>query len=404
MGKLQKRLVVLLANITKNCKASKRQLVMSCISLFLTTAILVSTVFCWFCLQEANTVGTMNIDAGNGLRLNYNNNNINVVEITQNMSFMPVSSVNGQNLYFPSDGSFFTDKNNIEAKTKEITYRAATAGDKNFYFLQFDFALTSYTDGTEVFIDYNKDDNKSTHIYYHGTSTPVPAMRVAFLYDNGKNTVVLNPTGKERSVKAVDLVNFGTGECLKTTSQISKPFSYYTATNGHSLFTLSAGETQTMSVVIWLEGTDEECIMNEEIKQKTLDINIKFTTTWNNMDVIKFEDASNGRWISNLLKKDAQLQLVYTDAQNNKTTYDMTGSGEEFSCKLPKNIDNGISFRLTAGDTVYEWDTEPDGTPSTYRGQNVTYSAKGTKDDPRGYWKTSDSDNDIDVDVPDEEW
>ncbi len=397
MGKLQKRLVVLLANITKNCKASKRQLIMSCISLFLTTAILVSTVFCWFCLQEANTVGTMNIDAGNGLRLNYNNNNSNVVEITQNMSFMPVSSVNGQNLYFPSDGSFFTENNNIEAKTKEITYRAATAGDKNFYFLQFDFALTSYTDGTEVFID-----DKDTYIRYHGKTETVPAMRVGFLYDNGKNTVVMNPTGKERSVKAVDLVNFGTGECLKTTSQVSRPFSYYTATNAHSLFTLAAGETQTMSVVIWLEGTDEECV--NKIIPEALDINIKFTTTWNNMDEIKFNDVSNDHWISNLLKSNAQLQLVYTDAQNNKTTYDMTGSGEEFTCKLPKNIDNGISFRLTAGNTFYEWDTEPDGTPSTYRGQNVIYFAKGTKEDPRGYWKTTDNDNDIGVDVPDEEW
>ncbi len=396
MGKLQKKLVVLVANITKNCKSGKRQLITSCISLFLTTAVLISAVFCWFCLQEANTVGTMKIDAGNGLRLNYNNNNSNIVEINQNMSFMPASSVNGQNLYFPSDGSFFT-ADNIEAKTEEITYRAATAGDENFYFLQFDFALTSYTDGTEVFID--ADD---TYIRFNGTNTTVPAMRVGFLYDNGKNTVVMNPTGKERSVKAVDLVNFGTGECAKTTSQVSKPFSYYTAANGHSLFTLAAGETQTMSVVIWLEGTDEECV-NEIIGEK-LDINIKFTTTWNNMDVIKFKDVSTDSWISKLLKDNAQLQLVYTDAQNNETTYDMTGSGEEFTCKLPKTIDNGISFKLTAGDTVYIWDTEPDGTSSKYRGQNVEYYAKGTKAEPRGYWKTSDSDSDIEIDVPEDEW
>ncbi|MGN0489634.1 MAG: hypothetical protein ACI4HO_10265 [Ruminococcus sp.] len=396
MDKFYKRLVSLLGRVTKNVKPGKGQLIMSCISLFLTTAILISTVFSWFCLQDANTIGTMNVDAGNGLRLNYNNNNSNVVEITQNMSFLPVSSVKGQNLYFPSDGSFFT-KDTLEEKTKEITYRAATAEDKNFYFLQFDFALTSYTDGTEVFID-----DEDTYVRYHDTQVAIPAMRVAFLYDNGKNSVVMNPTKKERSAKAVDLVNFGTGECLKTTTQVSRPFSYYTASNGQSLFTLGEGETQTMSVVIWLEGTDKDCV--NEIIGKYLDINIKFTTTWNNMDEIKFKDVSSTKWISDKLKSNATLQLVYTDATNAETTYDMVGSGEEFTCKLPKTIDSGITFRLTTESDVYEWTTEPDGTPSTYRGKNVTYYAKGTADDPRGYWKTSDTDSDIEVDVPDEEW
>ena len=298
MDKLQKKLVAFFTEVTKNVKTGKRQLIMSCISLFLTTAILISAVFCWFSLQEANTVGTMNVDAGNGLRLNYNNNNSNVVEITQDMSFRPVSSVKGQNLYFPSDGSFFT-KDTLEEKTEEITYRAATAGDKNFSFLQFDFALTSFTDGTEVFIDEN-----DTYIREHGNQpdnpVAIPAMRVAFLYDNGKNSVVMNPTKKERSVKAVDLVNFGTGECLKTTTQVSRPFSYYTASNGQSLFTLKEGETQTMSVVIWLEGTDKDCV--NDIIGKQLDINIKFTTTWNNMDEITFKDVSGNKWISKLLK------------------------------------------------------------------------------------------------------
>ncbi len=402
MGNLQMKLVVSIANLTKNCKSSKKQVVMSCVSLFLATIILISSAYCWLFLQEAKTLGTFSVDAGNGLRLNYNNNNSNVVQITDNMKFLPVSSVNGQNLYFPSDGSFYT-KSSLQERTEEVKYRSATAGDKNIYFLQFDFALTSYTDGTEVFIDetdtYIKTKDKTKN---SNPGVPLKAMRVAFLYDNGKNTVVMNPTGKERSVKAVDLVNFGTGECLKTSTQISKPFSYYTSTNAQSLFTLAAGETQTMSVVVWLEGTDKDCV--NDIIVNNLDINIKFTTTWNNMDEIKFKDVSSDKWISKLLKSGSQLQLVYKDAQNIETTYDMVGSGEEFTCKLPKTIDNGLYFKLTVGETVYKWDTEPDGTPSTYRGKNVTYYAKGTKADPRGYWKTSDSDNDIDVDVPDEEW
>jgi hypothetical protein len=269
--------------------------------------------------------------------------------------------------------------------------------------LQFDFSLTSFSDNTDVFID---ADN--TYIRYHGTTTDVPAMRVAFIYDNGKETNVMNPTGKSRTVQAVDVVNFGTGECKQTATQISQPFSYYTATQGNQLFTLDNGETQNMSVVIWLEGTDSACV--NSIIAKSLDINIKFSTTWDNMDEITFSDVSTDSWISDLLQGNGQLQLVYKDATNVETTYDMvqsTASDTKFTCKIPKTIDSGISFKLTTSDgKEYVWDTEPNGTSSTYRGQNVTYSAKGTTDAPVGYWKSSDTDNEIPVDTlpVDEEW
>lgn len=404
MGIIEQKIVVSIANLTKNCKSSKKQVVMSCVSFLLATMVLFSSVYCWLFLQQAKTLGTFSINAGNGLRLNYNNNNSSVVQITDNMNFLPVSSINGENLYFPSDGSFFT-KSTIKEKTKEITYRSATAGDKNIFFLQFDFALTSYTEGTEVYID-----DTDTYIKVKQSSAPLSAMRVAFLYDNGKNTVVMNPTTKERTTDAVDLVNFGTGECLETKKQISRPFSYYTAANGQSLFTLSEGETQTMSVVVWLEGTDKDCV--NKIIGSELDINIKFTTTANSTDEITFKDVSGTEWISKLLKDGARLQLVYTDDLNNPTTYEMNGSGSEYTCKIPKNVDRGITFVLTpAKGTPYTWEKEPDlepeaggGGPSTYRGKNVTYYAKGTTTDPRGYWKTSDTDNEIDTDTPVDEW
>lgn len=415
MGNLQMKLVVSIANLTKNCKSSKKQVVVSCISLILATMILISSVYCWFFLQQAKTLGTFSIDASNGLRLNYNNNNSSVVQIKKNMNFLPVSSVNGQNLYFPSDGSFFK-KDTLEKKTKEITYRSATAGDKNIYFLQFDFVLTSFSDNTEVYID-----DTDTYVRNKTTLAPINAMRVAFLYDNGKHSVVMNPTKKENKTKAVDVVNFGTGKCISTAEQVSQPFSYYTAANNQSLFTLKEGEKQTMSVVVWLEGTDENC--KNSIIGSNIDINIKFTTTANNTDVITFKDVSDG-WISNLMKEDGStLQLVYKEPLGTPQYVKMTGSGTEFTCKIQKTIDRDITFVLTTADgKPYTWQQEPDlttasgtkleGGPSTYRGKNVIYYAKGTKEDPekdipadpRGYWKTTDGDNDIETDVPKEEW
>ena len=403
MGIINEKLVVFLAKATKNCKANKKQLIMSSVSLFMAVIILVATTFCWFCLQEAETTGTLNVDAGNGLRLNYNQDNSSVVEIKENMAFKPLSSVFGQNLYFPSDGGFFT-KSSINEKTEEITYRSATAGDKNVFFLQYDFSLTAFADDTDVFMDPDE-----THIYYHKTNTSVDAMRVAFIYDNGKGSVVMNPTQNNKTVDAVEVANYGTGECISTAPQVSHPFKYYTAGQGHELFKMQAGENQKISVVIWLEGTDPEC--TNEIIGKYLDINIKFTTTWNDMDEIRFVDVSDG-WISNKINNNSQLQLVYTDAVGNIKTYDLTKPGdnnkEYYVCKIPKSIDSGLTFKLTHNNKVYIWDTEPDNvTSSKYRAKNTIYYATGTEENPRGYWKYSgdEGDNNVPVDTfPDFDW
>ena len=105
MDIINEKLIVFLANATKNCKANKKQLILSSVSLFMAVIILVATTFCWFCLQEADTTGTFNVDAGNGLRLNYNNDYSSVVEIKEKMAFKPLSSVFGQNLYFPDNNA-----------------------------------------------------------------------------------------------------------------------------------------------------------------------------------------------------------------------------------------------------------------------------------------------------------
>ncbi|MGN1137990.1 MAG: hypothetical protein ACI4RM_00955 [Ruminococcus sp.] len=398
MGIMNKKLIPFLAEATKNCKANKKQLIMSVVSLFMAVVILVATTFCWFCLQEAETTGTLNVDAGNGLRLNYNNDNSSKVEITENMVFKPVSSVMGQNLYFPSDGGFFTESNIID-KTKEITYRSATAGDKNVFFLQYDFSLTAFADDTEVFMDPDE-----THIYYRGKSTAVDAMRVAFIYDNGKGSVIMNPTQSNRTVEAVEVANYGTGECISTSPQVSQPFKYYTAGQGHELFKMQAGENQKISVVIWLEGTDPEC--KNKIIGNDLDINIKFTTTWNDMDEIRFVDVSTDKWINTMINDNSQLQLVYTDAVGNEKLYDLTKAVDNnntyYVCKIPKSIDSGLTFRLTHNGTRYTWDTEPDNvTSSQYRAKNTTYYATGTEAAPRGYWKYSgdEGDNNVPVDT-----
>lgn len=392
MGNLRKKLAGSLANITKNHRTSKQQLIVSCISLFLATAILTSTVYCWFALAQAQTYGTFNLNAGKGLRMNYNNDDSSVVNITQDMEFLPASSVNGQNIYFPSDGNFTN-------KTTDMTYRAANAGDKNYYFLQYDFSLTAFTKDTKVYID--SDD---TYIKLKSNGTAVSAMRVAFIYDNGKNSNVMNPSGETRTTQAVDKVNFGNGNVLTggTTEQTAYSFDYYTAASGNELFTLGENETQNMSVVIWLEGTDSNCPLDgkTDIKGKDLDIQIKFTTTANDQEEVYFNDNSSGKWITETLSGNAKLELVYKNDDGEEETVTMvaTSTDGKYSCKLSKNINQYVYFRITDGSTVYEWKKEEDGSSSTYRGQNINYYAGGKKSAPTGYWKVTDKKDEVKVD------
>lgn len=424
MGKHKTKIIAAIASAAKNYRTSRQQLITSCISLFLTTVILVSSVFCWFAMQSGKAVGDFQVKVPNGLRLSYQSNDSNQVIMEDDMTFIPASSVGGQNLFFPSDGSFPEEvEDGFVTRTKSQIYRRVSAGDVGHSFLQFDFKLTSYNDSTEVFIDTDK-----TFIRDHRTKEPVAAMRIAFVYDNGqKETVVMNPTEATTDVQAVESINFGTGDFRKSALQRSRPFSYYTASAGHSLFTMSGGEQQTLSVVVWLEGTDPQCTV-DKIAAKELDMQIQFTTSWDAVDIVEFTDDTTDKWIMEEMKNGAKLELVYKcladeldDEGNLKEgglqkgdvmRYLMSSSDNNaYSCKIPKNYYNEVRFVLTTkSGTVYTFDKEPDvvrngfiikpGDSTINRGSNTSYIAKGSRVDPRGYWETDDLDNDIGQEIP----
>lgn len=394
MDSFKKKFTQRMAGLIKNHKTTKKQLIMSCVSLVIASAILATTVFCWLTLSQATATSNMKLNADNGLRLNYDgNSDSNIVQITEDATLYPASSVDGQNLYFPSDGTF-TDAKDTATDTKNLTYRCANAGDIGNTFLQYDFDLTAFSDDTSVFID-----DEETYVRYTANNAAIPAIRVAFIFNNGKDSVVMNPTGATRSSAAVSLVNYGTGTCRETKAQTAKPFSDYSS-DGQALFTLDNGETQHVSVVVWLEGTDSACV--DSISGEEFDINILFTSTWEDMEVINFVDQSTDSWVTSELKNTgSKLTLSYTDSESKKQEVSLATSTSGWSCKLPKTVTEGITFTLTASDgSTYTWTTDD-------RGESTTWYATGTNDSPddcTGYWKADDSDNDVEKETFDEDW
>ena len=127
-----------------------RRVLMSVVSFVLVFVLLTSMSFSWFTiktsvLEAKNFV----LDCGKGLRVN--DTGVSQLSFqTANKNLVPASSIDGRNIYFPTDGSDFS------AVTESMTFRSANVGDKNQNYIQIDFTLTAQQNHTALYIDDTK--------------------------------------------------------------------------------------------------------------------------------------------------------------------------------------------------------------------------------------------------------
>lgn len=259
MERFFKSIVECFSSMNKNL-TNRRNLQLSVISLFLAVFVLVASCVCWYSLSSTTDSGRMTVNAGNGLVLNGGVGK-STLTISDEVTLMPASSVDGYNLYFPSDG-YFSDK------TEEIIYRRANAGDKNKTFVQMDFRLAS-----EVDEDVSVYLGENSKIAVTGSNSPsVSALRVAVISGLAEKPVILNATNAERTVPAVADISRFTGAFSGTIVQSSASMSSYSS----PIINLKKGETSNISVIIWLEGADSNC--TESLEGSKLDVQIDLTT------------------------------------------------------------------------------------------------------------------------------
>ena len=359
---------------------------------------------------------TFELDCGKGLRVNdTGTSQLSFSELDKNL--IPASSVDGRNLYFPTDGSDFS------SLTQNMTFRSSNAGDKNQNYIQIDFTLTAQQNHTALYIKKKKtsirvaekksNPNESHHEEDWSVSQAA-SLRSALWSSTAENGVpntpiVFNPTQSTLFTAAVEDVDRSTGAFISSGRQVAHAFSEYSF-GGAPVATLSKGIETKFSYIIWLEGTDSKC--TDKIKGKNIQINLAFTTSWDKTQAIRFEDKSgtvevNGNQIGkirDLYNQGYTLMLHYYEEgkdSDNQTIeknpsdfvmYDYNGAtqGNIWTCNIPGDMQEHIVFVLQkkGDDTEYRFSATTGGASTTNRGVNRLYIADtlDTQDGPHGHW------------------
>lgn len=321
MGKAFKKNVSTFAEYAKQDKKTMRQLIMSVISLVIAAVVLTTATFSWFSIKTSDLEATnFKLDCGKGLRVNDSG--------TTELSFskidstlVPASSVDGRNLFFPTDGSDFSKI------TSQMTFRSANVGDKNFNYIQIDFKLTAQQNHTALYIN-DVDDNgvEKTSLKVKAGSeysvSQAAALRSALWCSTAEegvpNTpIVFNPTSKTVRTAAVSDIDRSTGAYVADGRQVAHSFSEY-AFGGKPVATLEKGVETSFSYIVWLEGTDPKC--TNKISNKDIEIKLAFSTSWDKTQNIRFKDETNGHWINTLLTRNTNkysLVLHYAEVDSN---------------------------------------------------------------------------------------
>lgn len=382
--KLKKMRDAVLA-LSDNRLIGRKKLAISYASLFLAFTFMLVTTMAWFTVKDTATVNsdTFSLESSAALRVNDGEKDLSNHIVVNEFKLEEASSVDGRNMFFPSEGNF-------SSGTSAMKFREGTAGDRNKTYVYKEFKLNADSDMTNVYIkDYKieiKKDGKtlgkfngSTEIEYDG-KTPVNQvvyepcpLRLAFITDSSETPTVIDPSALiDEYAKNYNAVSSTDSNGSATTRLSScKTFSDFYFYSGESLFTLNGQAPLDVTLVAWFEGAYD----NQEIYNKyagaTVTIDIELESNWDDMEAITFIDQTKGDdggenpWIKS---EDCIVTMQYTDTDKTQKTvvmkYIQTDSGlNAWTAALPKGVTTDISFFRfsTKNNVIYNsWHTKAD--------------------------------------------
>ncbi len=391
MGKIIKKRVAEFFEIMSGKRGDKK-LTLSIVSLFLAVTLVFTVTYCWYALAKgAGNTGSYSLTVGNGLRVN----DLGDTEqkFKDDSVLLPASSVDGRNLFFPTDGTDFSNE------TSKMTFRSANAGDRNYDYVQLDFNLTAEANYTSIYLDKSTSlkievPNDASDEYRAAAAKAEKALRTAIYYEGMDKPVVFTSQMNPCSVDAVKDIDRTTGRFLESSTQVAVPFKDYSY-GKNQLAMLNQGETRPFSLIIWLEGTDPNCT-SAAVMLKQLVLNLTFTTSWDNTVDIMFNanDAT-----ASLLNGHPEYTLVlnYNNTahkiDNMKFTMQKTETAGQWKCSIPDNAYNDLSFMILDGanNKLYEWTQTTSGGSTLNRGTATTFYVDSLNStDSRGHWHDGD--------------
>lgn len=356
----------------------------SYISIFLVLVLIITTTISWFTFQSTASIDSteFTMKASSGLRVNDGEDLENHIRLDQFL-LAEASSVDGRNMYFPSEGNF-TDN------TREMTFREGNAGDKNVLYAHENFTLQGDSQNTYVYVksysvsvDRKAEDGSivtevfdgATKLTYKknddGTTSRLPIaqefhaecpIRISFIGDSSKEPNVFDPRALvDRYVINYDAVSVAdtSGKAVTNTTS-AKSFSEYYYGTGKPLFILQGSKSVTASMVVWLEGTSD---VVEQYAGQRVTVDIELESNWTNMHYVEFVDDTIGdggepqHWVDEDPNREILIVMTYRDVDASTSEKDVwksvvmtpdsdndTLSNKKWYAYLPDNVKTDISF------------------------------------------------------------
>lgn len=223
---------------------------------------------------------------------------------------------------------------------------------------------------------------KDGHIYMIGA--PTGDNEFGWTQEDYMGTVeggtypVISPgvsTGFQRPYAPVTQIDDNSGSSKVVVPAFASSIDDYNNGSENPLFTIKAGQTLPLSMIIWLEGTDPDCT-EDVYAGKYIDMNLVFATPLSQgeeMYTYQFLDKTKENWIDDKVTTDTGVSfkpvIQLYDAENHKGYMmqvhdDENGNPTIWQCKAPVDLINSdhIIFRRVnpmKEDEVWNyWDTD----------------------------------------------
>lgn len=384
--KLKERMQNSFFALSDNRLLGRKKLAISYVSLFLVFTLVLVTTVAWFTVKDTASINSQafSLESSAALRVNDGQEDLSNHLVVKGFKLEEASSVDGRNMFFPSEGNF-------KDSTSAMKFREGTAGDRNKTYVYKDFKLNADSDMTNVYIKgYNitivSADGKtvlgkfdgSTEIIRNDKGVPVDQkvydpcpLRLAFITDSSKTPTVIDPSAlideHAKNYNAVSSTNMNGSPATKLSS--CKTFSDFYFYSGESLFTLLGQKPLDVTLVAWFEGAYEDQSVYDKYAGASVTIDVELESNYNDMEAITFIDKTigdkgeNTPWIKT---DDCIVTMQYKDTDTTQKTVVMKYLGSvdgynTWTAALPKDVTTDISFfRFSTTDNIIynSWHTK----------------------------------------------
>lgn len=386
--KLKERMQNSFFALSDNRLLGRKKLAISYVSLFLVFTLVLVTTVAWFTVKDTASINSQafSLESSAALRVNDGQEDLSNHLVVKGFKLEEASSVDGRNMFFPSEGNF-------KDSTSAMKFREGTAGDRNKTYVYKDFKLNADSDMTNVYVKgYNitivSADGKtvlgkfdgSTEIIRDDKGVPVDQkvydpcpLRLAFITDSSKTPTVIDPSAlideHAKNYNAVSSTNMNGSPATKLSS--CKTFSDFYFYSGESLFTLLGQKPLDVTLVAWFEGAYEDQSVYDKYAGASVTIDVELESNYNDMEAITFIDKTRGDdgnenpWIKT---NDCIVTMQYKDTDATQKTVVMKDLGSvdgynTWTAALPKDVITDISFFRfsTTNNIIYNsWHTKKD--------------------------------------------